>query len=124
LTNIFLVRKGQLLTPPNEACILEGVTREAIIEIARSDGICVFETALTKHDLYIADECFLTGTAAEIVPVTKVDSRTIGDGTPGPITCDLLKRFRKLTRATEPDGKSPGPVERTTGSGRKAGKHI
>jgi branched-chain amino acid aminotransferase len=58
----------------------------------------VRETALTKHDVYIADECFLTGTAAEVVPVVKVDSRTIGTGKPGPITCDLEKRFKKLTQ--------------------------
>jgi len=107
--NIFLVRGGQLLTPPNEACILEGVTREAVIELAREAGIAVFETPLTKHDLYIADECFLTGTAAEIVPVVKVDSRTIGDGVPGPIALDLSERFHRLTRAPDPSGGSPVP---------------
>ncbi|OHB80887.1 MAG: branched-chain-amino-acid transaminase [Planctomycetes bacterium RBG_16_64_12] len=97
--NIFLVRDGNLLTPPNDAGILEGITRAAVIELARDAGIEVFEVALTKHDVYIADECFLTGTAAEVVPVIKVDSRTIGDGTPGPITRDLSQRFRKLTRS-------------------------
>ena len=97
--NIFLVRGGKLLTPPNDAGILEGITREAVIELARDAGIEVREIPLTKHDVYIADECFLTGTAAEVVPVVKVDSRTIGDGTPGPITRDLMDRFHKLTRS-------------------------
>jgi len=96
--NVFLVRDGTLLTPPIDAGILEGVTREAAMELAREAGIEVREIALTKHDVYIADECFLTGTAAEVVPVVKVDSRTIGDGTPGPITRDLIERFHKLTR--------------------------
>ncbi len=97
--NIFLVRKGSLLTPPNEAGILEGVTRDAVIGLARREGIEVREVPLTKHDVYIADECFLTGTAAEVVPVTKVDSRRIGDGKPGPITRTLIARFKELTRA-------------------------
>ena len=96
--NIFLVRHGRLLTPPLDAGILEGITRDAVIELARQAGIEVRETPLTKHDVYIADECFLTGTAAEVVPVVKVDSRTIGDGTPGPITRDLMARFHKLTQ--------------------------
>jgi branched-chain amino acid aminotransferase len=95
--NIFLVRSGVLLTPPNDAGILEGITREAVIELARDEGIEVREVALTKHDVYIADECFLTGTAAEVVPVVKVDARTIGDGKPGPITRKLAESFRKLT---------------------------
>ena len=97
--NIFLARNGTLLTPPNDAGILEGITRDAVIGLAREAGIEVREVSLTKHDVYIADECFLTGTAAEVVPVVKVDSRTIGDGTPGPITRDLAQRFRKLTRS-------------------------
>jgi branched-chain amino acid aminotransferase len=97
--NIFLVRAGVLFTPPLDAGILAGVTRDAVIELARGAGIEVRQIALTKHDVYIADECFLTGTAAEVVPVVKVDSRTIGSGKPGPITRDLEKRFRELTRA-------------------------
>jgi branched-chain amino acid aminotransferase len=96
--NIFLVRKGVLYTPPIDAGILEGVTRDAVIELAREAGIEVREIPLTKHDVYIADEVFLTGTAAEVIPVVKVDSRTIGAGKPGPITLDLKKRFHKLTR--------------------------
>jgi branched-chain amino acid aminotransferase len=96
--NIFLVRHGALWTPPLEAGILEGVTRDAVIELAREAGIEVYETPLTKHDVYIADECFLTGTAAELVPVVKVDSRSIGTGKPGAMTRDLEKRFKKLTQ--------------------------
>ena len=81
--NIFLVRDGELLTPSMESGILEGITRDAVIEIARAAGIAVREVPLTKHDVYIADECFLTGTAAEVIPVVKVDTRTIGAGVPG-----------------------------------------
>lgn len=97
--NIFLVRNGRVLTPPIEAGILEGITRDAVIELAVGLGLDVREIPLTKHDVYIADECFLTGTAAEVVPVVKVDSRTIGDGRPGPITRQLMARFHALTRA-------------------------
>jgi branched-chain amino acid aminotransferase len=97
--NIFLVRHGRILTPPNDAGILEGVTRDAVIGLAREMGIEVCEIALTKHDIYIADECFLTGTAAEVVPVVTVDSRTIGDGAPGPITRKLMARFHEFARS-------------------------
>ena len=96
--NIFLVTRGQLLTPPIDAGILEGITRAVVIELAVAAGITVREIALTKHDVYIADECFLTGSAAELVPVVKVDSRRIGDGRPGPITQQLLTRFHELIR--------------------------
>jgi branched-chain amino acid aminotransferase len=97
--NIFLVRGGVLLTPPLDAGILEGVTRDAVIELARESGVEVREIPLTKHDVYVADECFLTGTAAEVIPVVKVDGRAIGPGTPGPVTRDLRERFHKLARA-------------------------
>ena len=97
--NIFLVRGGRILTPPIDAGILEGITREAVIGLAREAGVEVLVTPLTKHDVYIADECFLTGTAAEVVPVVNVDSRTIGEGVPGPITRDLMARFHKLARS-------------------------
>jgi len=96
--NLFLVRSGRLLTPPIEAGILEGVTRQAVIDLARESGREVLEIPLTKHDVYIADECFLTGTAAEVVPVVKVDSRIIGDGKPGPVTKEIMARFHQLTR--------------------------
>ncbi len=97
--NVFLVRGGVLLTPPNDAGILEGITREAVIELARHGGREVREVALTRHDVYIADECFLTGTAAEVIPVVRVDSRWIGSGKPGPVTRDLIERFHQLARS-------------------------
>jgi branched-chain amino acid aminotransferase len=97
--NIFLVRDGVLLTPPLDAGILAGVTREAVIELAAAAGITVKEISLTKHDVYVADECFLTGTAAEVIPVVKVDDRPIGTGTPGPVTLDLKDRFHEFARS-------------------------
>ena len=97
--NIFIVRKGKLYTPPTSAGILEGITRDAVIELARETGMEVYETALTRHDIFVADEMFLTGSAAEVIPVIKVDSRTIGEGVPGPVTKDLIARFRKLVRS-------------------------
>jgi branched-chain amino acid aminotransferase len=96
--NIFVVRNKTVLTPPLDAGILEGITRDTVIELARKAGYEVRETALTRHDVYVADECFLTGSAAEVIPVVKVDHRKIGNGIPGPITKDLIERFRKLTR--------------------------
>jgi branched-chain amino acid aminotransferase len=96
--NIFVVRRGVLHTPPNDAGILEGVTRDAVMGLAREAGMEVRETPLTKHDVYVADECFLTGSAAEVVPVVKVDARVIGDGKPGPVTRDLMARFHALTK--------------------------
>jgi branched-chain amino acid aminotransferase len=96
--NIFLVSRGDLLTPPIDAGILEGITRDAVIELAKNAGLVVKQIALTRHDVYTADECFLTGSAAEVIPVVKVDSRLIGDGKPGPITRDLTRRFKELTR--------------------------
>ncbi|MCA9114104.1 MAG: branched-chain-amino-acid transaminase [Planctomycetaceae bacterium] len=96
--NIFVVRNGIIRTPPTDAGILEGVTRNAVIRLAREAGITVEETPLVRHDIYIADECFLTGTAAEVIPMVSLDGRLIGDGTPGPITRDLLASFRELTR--------------------------
>lgn len=96
--NVFLVKRGVLKTPPPDAGILEGVTRNAVIELARAANIPVTETALQRHDVYTADECFLTGTAAEVIPVVKCDDRVIGTGKPGPITRQLRERFHELTR--------------------------
>jgi branched-chain amino acid aminotransferase len=98
--NIFIVRKGKLITPPPYLGILEGITRAAIIELAGQEGIPVEEKPFTRHDLYIADESFLTGTAAEVIPVIEVDSRKIGSGKPGPVTRQLMERFHELTRST------------------------
>ena len=94
--NIFIVKNGILKTPPTEAGILEGLTRNAVIKLARDAGYTVLEAAMIRHDIYVSDECFLTGTAAEIVPVVSLDSRELGSGKPGPVTQDLLARFRKL----------------------------
>jgi len=96
--NIFIYRKGKLITPPPYLGILEGITREAIIDLAAEEGIQVEEVPFTRHDLYVADECFLTGTAAEVIPVTEADNRVIGDGKPGVVTRLLMERFRELTR--------------------------
>ena len=90
--NIFIVKEGVLRTPPPDAGILVGITRNAVIRMAREAGISVLETPMIRHDIYTADECFLTGTAAEVVAVISLDGRMIGDGKPGPITQDLLKR--------------------------------
>jgi len=98
--NIFLVRGGTLLTPPVDAGILEGITRQVIFDLAAETGREVREIPLSKHDVYIAQECFLTGTAAEVVPVVKVDSRQIGEGVPGPVTRDLIARFRQLVNSS------------------------
>jgi len=96
--NIFIVYKGVLKTPSPEQGILEGLTRNAVIKLARDAGVPVWEGPFVRHDIYIADECFLTGTAAEVIAVTSLDGRVIGDGKPGPITRKLLDLFRKLTR--------------------------
>jgi branched-chain amino acid aminotransferase len=96
--NIFLVKRGVLRTPPCDAGILEGITRNVVIELAQAANIPFQETALTRHDVYTADECFLTGTGAEVIPVVKCDNRAIGAGKPGPITRQLRERFQHATR--------------------------
>jgi len=96
--NIFLVREGRVLTPSLDAGILEGITRNAVLELSRAAGYPTEELSLTRHDVYIADEIFLTGTAAEVIPVVKVDNRVIGNGKPGPIFKDLKARFTKLAK--------------------------
>jgi branched-chain amino acid aminotransferase len=96
--NVFIYRKGQLITPPPYLGILEGVTREAIIKLASQEGIKLKEEPFTRHDVYVSDECFLTGTAAEVIPVIEVDMRKVGTGLPGPVTRRLMELFRALTR--------------------------
>ena len=101
--NIFLVKDGRLYTPPLHAGVLEGVTMTAVIVLAEAAGLPIHRPDLTRHDLYIADEMFLTGTAAEVIPVAKVDGRVIGDGSPGPITRDLIAAFKKLVGHSAPE---------------------
>jgi branched-chain amino acid aminotransferase len=96
--NIFLVKDGILSTPPTDAGILKGITRDTVIDLAREAQIHVEEVPLTRHDVFIAEECFLTGTAAEIIPVVKCDGRVIGGGKPGPITKKLHEAYHRLTR--------------------------
>jgi branched-chain amino acid aminotransferase len=96
--NIFVVKNGILKTPPTDACILEGITRGTVMELARAAGTVVQETALQRQDVYAADECFLTGTAAEVVPVVKCDGRAIANGKPGPMTRRLREQFHHLVR--------------------------
>lgn len=99
--NIFLIRDDELYTPPLSAGILGGVTRKAVMEIADLLGRKTHEVALTRHDVYVAHECFLTGTAAEVIPVVKIDGRNIGEGKPGPVTLEIKKRFHTLVREGE-----------------------
>jgi len=94
--NIFRVAGRMVETPPPDAGILEGVTRNTVMELARASGLAVRERDLTLYDLYTAEEVFLTGTAAEIIAVTKIDGRDVGSGKPGPVTADLRGAFRKL----------------------------
>ena len=96
--NIFVVSRGVLHTPSIDSGILDGITRQAVIELARGRGLAVHERTMDRHDVYTADECFLTGTAAEVIPVVECDGRPIGSGKPGPITQDLRKRFHALVR--------------------------
>jgi branched-chain amino acid aminotransferase len=97
--NIFVLKGRELLTPPEHAGILSGVTRQVVFELAPQAGLTAAERDLTRFDLYVADECFLTGTAAEIVPVVGIDGRTIGAGKPGPMTRRLLELFRLQTQS-------------------------
>lgn len=96
--NIFLVRDGMVQTPPTNAGILEGITRDAVIELIGKRKLPFREMELTRHDLYVADECFLTGTAAEVIPVTQIDGRPIGTGKPGAITRQLMDDFHEFVK--------------------------
>jgi len=99
-TNFFLVRGGRLLTPPSTAGLLEGITRGFLFDLARDAGIEAREEVLRPEDLGTADEAFITGTTRELSPVVRIDERVIGSGRPGPITLDLLKRYRKYAWET------------------------
>jgi branched-chain amino acid aminotransferase len=96
--NIFLIKGGRLRTPPPYAGILKGITRDCVIGLAKDNKIPVAEEMITRHDLFNADESFLTGTAAEIIPVIKIDGRVIGNGKPGKITLQLRKGFSNITK--------------------------
>ncbi len=98
--NIFIIRGGQLFTPPLSAGALYGITRATVIELAKLSGYPVSEPNLTRYDIFNADECFLTGTGAELIPVVKVDGRVIGTGKPGPITRELVERYHALTKTS------------------------
>jgi branched-chain amino acid aminotransferase len=98
--NVFVIKHGQIFTPPIAAGALRGITRAVVFEIAAELGIKISEGDITRHDVFIADECFLTGTAAEVIPVIKADGRVIGDGKPGSISTRMIARFREITRET------------------------
>jgi branched-chain amino acid aminotransferase len=98
--NLFIVKGDELLTPPLSAGALYGITRRVVMEIATESGLKVSEPNLTRYDLFNADECFLTGSGAELVPVVKIDGRTIGSGKPGPVTQKLVTQYHALTKVS------------------------
>jgi branched-chain amino acid aminotransferase len=98
--NLFIVKEGKLLTPPLSAGALYGITRQVVMQLAADSGVDVMEPNLTRYDVFNADECFLTGTGAEIVPVVKVDGRIIGNGKPGALTRKLVSDYHSLTKVS------------------------
>lgn len=98
--NIFILKGGAMCTPPLSAGALYGITRSVVMEIARESGMSVSEPDLTRYDLFNAEECFLTGTGAEIIPVVKIDGRVIGGGKPGPVTKSLVEKYHALTQCS------------------------
>lgn len=108
--NVFIVKAGRVLTPPAYIGILEGVTRRAVLDLCGALGVAPAEHIITLHDIYTADECFLTGTGAELGPVVQADGRTIGPGRPGPVTMKVLTAFRDLA------SREGTPVYETTGA--------
>ncbi|MEK6733452.1 MAG: branched-chain-amino-acid transaminase [Candidatus Omnitrophota bacterium] len=96
--NIFIIKDNALITPPAYLGILKGITRACVMDIAKKQGMTAKEDVITRHNIFTADECFLTGTAAEIIPVVRVDKRIIGDGKPGKNTLKLMKEFRNITK--------------------------
>ena len=98
--NVFVVRDGAVTTPPISAGALDGITRKVVFEICKDLGIPIREQETTRHDIFTADECFLTGTAAEVIAAVKLDQRIIGDGRPGALTQRIITRFRELTQTT------------------------
>lgn len=109
--NVFYVKGKELVTPPTSAGALAGITKECVMELANTKlGLHTKETLFTSYEIYTADECFFTGTAAEIIPVVKIDDRPIGAGVPGPVTKELIKMFRRLTQT------EGTPIEKTAGA--------
>ena len=98
--NIFIIQGNKLLTPPLSAGALYGITRGVVMEMARESGMEVSEPNLTRYDLFNAQECFLTGTGAELIPIVEIDGRVIGNGKPGPATRRLVDQYRALTKAS------------------------
>lgn len=98
--NLFIVKGDRLSTPPLSAGALYGITRQVVMELAMAGGYTVTEPNLTRYDLFIADECFLTGTGAELIPVVKIDGRVIGTGKPGPVTKRLVSEYQALTKSS------------------------
>jgi branched-chain amino acid aminotransferase len=98
--NLFIIKNGELSTPPLSAGALYGITRQTVIELAQASGMKVSEPNLTRYDLFNADECFLTGTGAEIMPVVKIDGRVIGSGKPGKLTRGLVEKYHTLTNSS------------------------
>jgi len=98
--NLFIIKNGEVFTPPNSAGALYGITRQTVIDLAQAAGLKVSEPNLTRYDLFNADECFLTGTGAELIPVVKIDGRVIGTGKPGPITRRLEEDYHALTKVS------------------------
>jgi branched-chain amino acid aminotransferase len=99
--NIFIVKKGRLVTPPLSSSILEGITRDTVLTLAREEGIPVVEDRITRDELYLADEAFFTGTAAEVTPVREVDDRAIGTGKVGPVTKRLQARYFDVVKGSD-----------------------
>ena len=98
--NLFIIKDGKVFTPPLSAGALYGITRQTVMELAEQSGVSVSEPNLTRYDLFNADECFLTGTGAEIMPVVKIDGRVIGNGKPGPLTRKLVTEYHALTKVS------------------------
>src|SRR6185312_5232439 len=99
--NVFIIRRGVLKTTPLTS-VLEGITRNSVIQLAQERKIAVVEERFTRDEMYIADEVFVTGTAAELTPVREIDKRPIGTGKPGPVTAALQKRFFSIVRGEDP----------------------
>ncbi len=114
--NIFVVKKGRIFTPPVSAGSLRGITRGLVFEIAAELDIPISEPELTRYDVFTADECFLTGTGAEVVPVTKCDTRVIGEGAVGPVTQRVMKRFHEIVRSTGTSFKKAAPQMQLAGA--------